>query len=70
MRMPTQLTPTTVERLTLPAGREEDLPKATPRFPRWSGEFPSAEHVRRQANARSVGRALIRGVRHPPSSGG
>jgi hypothetical protein len=29
-----------VERIPLPSGFWEDLPKATPRFRRWEGEFP------------------------------
>jgi hypothetical protein len=37
---PALLTPTTTERVLLPSGREEDLPKTTPRFPKWTGEFP------------------------------
>ena len=40
MRIPARLAPTTAERVLLPSGREEALPKATPRFPRWTGEFP------------------------------
>ena len=40
MRIPTPLAPTTVERIRLPSGREENLPKATPRFLKWNGEFP------------------------------
>jgi hypothetical protein len=40
VRIPAQLTPTTAERVSLPSGREEALPKATPRFPKWNGDFP------------------------------
>jgi hypothetical protein len=40
VRTPALLTPTTTERVLLPSGREEDLPKTTPRFPKWQGEFP------------------------------
>ena len=40
MRTPALLTPTTTERVLLPSGREEALPKTTPRFPKWQGEFP------------------------------
>jgi hypothetical protein len=40
VRTPALLTPNTTERVLLPSGREEDLPKATPRFPEWTGEFP------------------------------
>ena len=40
MRTPALLTPTTTEHVLLPSGREEFLPKATPRFPKWRGEFP------------------------------
>jgi hypothetical protein len=39
-RTPALLTPTTTERVLLPSGREEALPKATPRFRKWTGEFP------------------------------
>lgn len=37
---PALLTPTATERVLLPSGREEALPKATPRFSKWTGEFP------------------------------
>jgi hypothetical protein len=40
VRTPALLTPTTTERVLLPSGREVDLPKTTPRFPKWQGEFP------------------------------
>ena len=40
MRIPALLIPTTVERIRLPSGREEELPKATPLFTKWQGEFP------------------------------
>ena len=40
MNIPALLTPTTTERVLLPSGREEALPKATPRFRQWMGEFP------------------------------
>ena len=40
MRTPTLLTPTTTEHVLLLSGREEGLPKTTPRFPKWTGEFP------------------------------
>ena len=40
MRIPAQLMPTATEHLTLPSGREVELPKATPRFAEWKGEFP------------------------------
>jgi hypothetical protein len=40
VRRPALLRPTTKERVLLPSGREEALPEATPRFPRWTGEFP------------------------------
>jgi len=40
VRTPALLTPTTTEHVLLPSGREEFLPKATPRFPKWRGEFP------------------------------
>lgn len=40
MRTPALLTPTTTERVLLPSGREVALPKTTPRFPKWTGEFP------------------------------
>jgi hypothetical protein len=39
-RTPALLTPTTTERILLPSGREEALPKTTPRFPKGTGEFP------------------------------
>jgi hypothetical protein len=40
VRTPALLTPTTTERVLLPSGREVALPKTTPRFPKWTGEFP------------------------------
>lgn len=40
MRILARLAPTTTERVLLPSGREEALPKATLRFPRWTDEFP------------------------------
>ena len=40
MKLPALLTPTTAERVRLPSGHEVELPKATPRFPEWNGEFP------------------------------
>ncbi len=40
MRIPAQLTPTIGEHIVLPSGRAVELPKATPRFPKWEGEFP------------------------------
>jgi hypothetical protein len=40
VRTPALLTPTTTEHVLLPSGREEALPKTTPRFPKWQGEFP------------------------------
>ena len=40
MRIPALLTPTTMERVLLPSGHEAALPKATPRFPKWTKEFP------------------------------
>ena len=40
MRIPALLIPTTVERIRLPSGREKELPKATPLFTKWQGEFP------------------------------
>jgi len=40
MRTPALLRPTTTERVLLPSGREEALPKTTPRFLKWTGEFP------------------------------
>ena len=40
MRTPALLTPTATVRVLLPSGREVALPKTTPRFPKWQGEFP------------------------------
>jgi hypothetical protein len=40
MRTPALLIPTATERVLPPSGREEAPPKATPRFPKWTGEFP------------------------------
>ena len=40
VRTPPLLIPTSAERVTLPSGREVALPKTTPRFPKWKGEFP------------------------------
>jgi hypothetical protein len=40
VRTPALLTPTTTEHVLLPSGREVTLPKTTPRFPKWTGEFP------------------------------
>jgi hypothetical protein len=40
VRTPALLNPTTTERVLLPSGRQEALPKVTPRFPKWQGGFP------------------------------
>jgi hypothetical protein len=40
VRTPGLLTPTTTELVRPLSGGEVDLPKATPRFPEWKGDFP------------------------------
>jgi hypothetical protein len=40
VRTPALLTPTTTEHVLLPSGRKVAMAKTTPRFPKWTGEFP------------------------------
>ena len=40
MRLPAALRPTSTERITLPSGREIEIPKATPTFYPWPDHRP------------------------------